>query len=619
MAKHGFGSAFAAAFMAGLKQIEDERHNRALEDHWARVDNKQTAAEIEAAGAEAARRRGEAGYTGGGGGAANVSKNLGANQNEAYQAAIDSGLSDSAARALVANMSGEALSDPSNVHQDGPHMAHGIVQWDDVRAARIEKQFGTAPQNMSVADQTKAAIWEMKTDPAYKASWAALNSNASPQDMVKTLVTNYERPGDPDKSINQRLQHLGALATNLGTKAAPTTEVASSTGYQGSGAAPATDRTGKVAQTGATAPTTPTKGPDKDKDKTPKPAATPAPDTVASPDGSYQTAGLKDIALTPEDAEKSRRDLEAHRVDLNAPREPDQDLRPKPAESAPLIQFGGVHPENIFQRHSGPTLGPVFGTTQAGGDPGPHGTGPDDQPPQESIYDRQRGSGAARPDGPVSERGIPALAGARPSAPLMGPTPTEPAPNTVRPDAPATGGLPLAVNTVRPEPPAATPAPPTPITNTVRPDAPPTVTARPSTVGEDNPATRNMPYVGETASGNQADPKGVYAPKPNPIAIDKGQRPDLTARSPATSANVPSKDAQPVSSPAIPSNPAGNKSTPGFVQVTAPNSNPTDRNRPQMTALDLSHLWGPNPPVSQRSQPAPTPAPTPALRACPSF
>ena len=59
----------------------------------------------------------------------------------------------------------------------GHTSAHGIVQWDDQRAARIEKQFGTAPQNMSVADQTKAAIWEMKTDPAYKDSWNALNSD----------------------------------------------------------------------------------------------------------------------------------------------------------------------------------------------------------------------------------------------------------------------------------------------------------------------------------------------------------------------------------------------------------------------------------------------------------
>lgn len=231
----GFGTAFSQAFAAMMNAVETQRHNRALEDHWARVDGKQTPSEIEAAAVGKARGEGMNSYDargggGAGGGSASVSKNLGANQQEAYGAARQSGLSDGAARALVANMSGEALADPSNVHKDGPHMAHGIVQWDDVRTAAIEKQFGKPPQQMSVADQTKAAIWEMKTNPAYKDSWNALNSGASPQDMVKTLVTNYERPGNPAVSITQRLAHLGNLPTNMdaGT-AAPATAAATPT------------------------------------------------------------------------------------------------------------------------------------------------------------------------------------------------------------------------------------------------------------------------------------------------------------------------------------------------------------------------------------------------------
>ena len=114
-----------------------------------------------------------------------------------------------------------------------------------------------------------------------------------------------------------------------------------------------------------------------------------------------------------------------------------------------------------------------------------------------------------------------------------------------------------------------------------------------------------------TTPSTAYDPKTIQGPhQPG----DTGARPDLTARSPATNANIPSKDAQPVSSPALPSNPQGNVG--GFVAIDRPNAGPNERNRgsPQGTALDLSHLWGPNPPISQQpnmpsaSAPTPTPA-----------
>ena len=53
----GFGSAFATSFAAMLKAIEDERHNRAMEEHYARMDWN---AGAEARNVEAARRAGEA-------------------------------------------------------------------------------------------------------------------------------------------------------------------------------------------------------------------------------------------------------------------------------------------------------------------------------------------------------------------------------------------------------------------------------------------------------------------------------------------------------------------------------------------------------------------------------
>lgn len=125
---------------------------------------------------------------------------------------------------------------------------------------------------------------------------------------------------------------------------------------------------------------------------------------------------------------------------------------------------------------------------------------------------------------------------------------------------------------------------------------------------DNSPAARNMPFVGETARTGQYDPRGVYAPKP-PV------------RTPASNPNAPSRNAQPAvmlrpTPRAIPA-PTDNGR---FVQVTAPNSNPTDRNRPQMSALNLAGLFGGQgqaaPPVAPRPQfqVPPAPAPRPMYR-----
>ena len=145
--------------------------------------------------------------------------NLTANQKEAYAAARESGLSETASRALVANMSGEGLAVPRNVHWDGSHYAHGIVQWDDVRSAAIKRQFGKMPQDMTVAEQTKAAIWEINNDPNYAATKRALQGNNA-GNMIGQLVTNYERPGDKLKAIGERSRIYSGLG-GLGGSSTP--------------------------------------------------------------------------------------------------------------------------------------------------------------------------------------------------------------------------------------------------------------------------------------------------------------------------------------------------------------------------------------------------------------
>jgi hypothetical protein len=145
--------------------------------------------------------------------------NLKQNQIEAYNAAIAQGLSNNAALALVANMTGESLSKPDDVHPDPSHanphqMAHGIVQWDDPRAERIREHFGDFPQNLSVADQTKAAIWEIRK--FYPRTWAALQSDRSPKDIVAVLVEDFERPRDTSAATAFRDHALTQVAGLIG-------------------------------------------------------------------------------------------------------------------------------------------------------------------------------------------------------------------------------------------------------------------------------------------------------------------------------------------------------------------------------------------------------------------
>ncbi len=147
------------------------------------------------------------------------SGSLSANQKEAYQAALQGDpahgvppLSPTAARALVANMTGESLSKPNDNHWDVRHMSQGIVQWDPGRAAAIKKEFGKEPKDMTVAEQTKAAVWEITHNPRFSKTKNALLGNSSPQQMVDALVRNYEVPGNPGAQVAKRMGFFNSLS-----------------------------------------------------------------------------------------------------------------------------------------------------------------------------------------------------------------------------------------------------------------------------------------------------------------------------------------------------------------------------------------------------------------------
>jgi len=168
-------------------------------------------------------------YMGGEGKATVASGNLAQNQQEAYKAAKAEGLSDKAAKILTANMSGESLAKPNAYNRDVNsrgefvHMAQGIVQWDPQRSEEIKRQFGKYPKDMTVAEQTKAAIWEMKTKKEYTKAWTAMmDESLSDQDRMYAVVKHYEKPAFAERDTGRRLGYLRGLKVDNKTAATET-------------------------------------------------------------------------------------------------------------------------------------------------------------------------------------------------------------------------------------------------------------------------------------------------------------------------------------------------------------------------------------------------------------
>ena len=151
-------------------------------------------------------------------GSTRASGSLAANQREAYRAARAEGLSDSAAKILVANLSGENLKNPSGVYSDPSsrnpsQKAHGIAAWDDRRSEIIKSHYGKYPQEMSVAEQTKVAIWEMKT--YYSRAWNGLtNENSPTEERMRSVVAYYEIPKDVSGGVTNRMRFYNGLSVD---------------------------------------------------------------------------------------------------------------------------------------------------------------------------------------------------------------------------------------------------------------------------------------------------------------------------------------------------------------------------------------------------------------------
>ena len=62
---------------------------------------------------------------------------------------------------------------------------------------------------MSVTDQTRAAIWEIRTVSRFLPSKTAIETETSAEAIIAVLVRNYEVPANPDEDIKTRVAVSG--------------------------------------------------------------------------------------------------------------------------------------------------------------------------------------------------------------------------------------------------------------------------------------------------------------------------------------------------------------------------------------------------------------------------
>jgi hypothetical protein len=153
-------------------------------------------------------------------------KNAKQNQQEAYATLRQEGLSDRGARVAVANLMGEGLNNPASFNKDYradgsfAHMARGIAQWDPTRSEAIRKNFGKYPNEMTVAEQVKAMVWEMKKD--NPGVWAKLKDDSlSDYERMQAIVKEYERPADWRGETAKRTGWINSVSVDPGYNIPP--------------------------------------------------------------------------------------------------------------------------------------------------------------------------------------------------------------------------------------------------------------------------------------------------------------------------------------------------------------------------------------------------------------
>ena len=158
--------------------------------------------------------------------AGTTGRNAKQNQQEAYATLRQEGLSDRGARIAVANLMGESLNNPSSFNKDFradgsfAHMARGIVQWDPTRSEAIRKNFGKYPNEMTVAEQVKAMVWEMKKD--NPGTWAKLKDDTlSDYERMQAIVREYERPADWRGETAKRTGWINGVSVDPGYNIPP--------------------------------------------------------------------------------------------------------------------------------------------------------------------------------------------------------------------------------------------------------------------------------------------------------------------------------------------------------------------------------------------------------------
>lgn len=109
----------------------------------------------------------------------------------------------------------ESRMDPRAVGDGG--QAYGAFQWHPDRQKKIYDHFKKPLQQMSLEEETDAAIWELKSgaDPQSKNLLSEVGQSNDPRAVVSAFVNEYERPADRTGNVITRTNVAAGLLKSL--------------------------------------------------------------------------------------------------------------------------------------------------------------------------------------------------------------------------------------------------------------------------------------------------------------------------------------------------------------------------------------------------------------------
>ena len=139
------------------------------------------------------------------------------NERIAYDYFRANGMTDLGARATLANLYGESFGlNPTELNKDN-NDAYGIVQWTSVGNRKQKMLKAKGKRAHTLQGQLEYLIEEMSGNSLYSKSWKSVSTPGyTVEEIIRTLVDNYEITGHTDSDTKTRMKHYNTYFKGTG-------------------------------------------------------------------------------------------------------------------------------------------------------------------------------------------------------------------------------------------------------------------------------------------------------------------------------------------------------------------------------------------------------------------